>query len=159
MFLMGPLRQLSKMFEKGRIVATLVYLVFMALTLFCAIKVRSHVCAMTQAFLACATEQQIILLACPLKYSSMYVAHIYSAAPQKRMISCSCDSHAARRSVLRFRAMQLQSLILTLLCFIIQLLAMVWYSLSFIVSSLTPTTSCHLSWHILLSNPQAEAQH
>lgn len=39
MFLMGPLRQLSKMFEKGRIVATVVYLVFMALTLFCAIKV------------------------------------------------------------------------------------------------------------------------
>ena len=40
MFLMGPLRQLSKMFEKGRIVATLVYLVFMALTLVSAIKVR-----------------------------------------------------------------------------------------------------------------------
>ena len=39
MFLMGPLRQLSKMFEKGRIVATLVYLVFMVLTLLCAIKV------------------------------------------------------------------------------------------------------------------------
>ncbi|CAK0785986.1 hypothetical protein CVIRNUC_009199 [Coccomyxa viridis] len=64
MFLMGPLRQLSKMFEKGRIVATLVYLVFMVLTLLCAIKLRS--------------------------------------------------------------------LILTLLCFIVQLLAMVWYSLSFI---------------------------
>lgn len=30
--------------------------------------------------------------------------------------------------------LQLQSLILTLVCFIIQLLAMVWYSLSFIVS-------------------------
>ena len=30
--------------------------------------------------------------------------------------------------------MQLQSLILTLICFIVQLLAMVWYSLSFIVS-------------------------
>ena len=29
---------------------------------------------------------------------------------------------------------QLRSLILTLLCFIVQLLAMVWYSLSFIVS-------------------------
>lgn len=42
MFLMGPLRQLSKMFEKGRIVATLVYIVFMFLTLFSAIKVCPH---------------------------------------------------------------------------------------------------------------------
>ena len=45
MFLMGPLRQLSKMFEKGRIVATLVYLVFMVLTLLCAIKVRTSAAA------------------------------------------------------------------------------------------------------------------
>ena len=42
MFLMGPLRQLSKMFEKGRIIATLVYIAFMFLTLFSAIKVCPH---------------------------------------------------------------------------------------------------------------------
>ena len=39
---------------------------------------------------------------------------------------------------LSMRTMQLQSLILTLLCFIVQLLAMVWYSLSFIVSHSLP---------------------
>jgi hypothetical protein len=32
------------MFEKGRIFATLVYIVFMALTLFCAIKVWPQLC-------------------------------------------------------------------------------------------------------------------
>ncbi len=58
MFLMGPLRQLSKMFEKGRIVATLVYLVFMALTLFCAIKVRSVLCELTMLSPTSATKHQ-----------------------------------------------------------------------------------------------------
>jgi hypothetical protein len=39
MFLMGPVTQLKKMFEKGRIIATLVYVAAMFLTLFAAIKV------------------------------------------------------------------------------------------------------------------------
>ncbi len=53
-------------------------------------------------------------------------------------------------------AMQLQSLILTLLCFIVQLLAMVWYSLSFIVSIqlLLPHINC---FGILPPDPHPEA--
>ena len=39
MFLMGPLKQLSKMFDKGRIVATCLYLASLGLTLFSALKV------------------------------------------------------------------------------------------------------------------------
>ena len=39
MFLMGPAKQMAKMFERGRLVATLVYLVSMALTLFSALYV------------------------------------------------------------------------------------------------------------------------
>lgn len=41
MFLMGPLKQLKSMFDKGRVVATLVYLAAMALTLISAIYVRA----------------------------------------------------------------------------------------------------------------------
>ena len=40
MFLMGPITQMKKMFEKGRIIATLVYIAAMFLTLFAAIKVQ-----------------------------------------------------------------------------------------------------------------------
>ena len=40
MFLMGPLKQLSKMFEKGRIFATIIYLAALVLTLWAALKVR-----------------------------------------------------------------------------------------------------------------------
>ncbi len=39
MFLMGPVKQIVKMFEKGRLLATVVYIVAMFLTLFSAIKV------------------------------------------------------------------------------------------------------------------------
>lgn len=39
MFLVGPLKQLTAMFEKGRVVASLVYIGAMFLTLFSAIKV------------------------------------------------------------------------------------------------------------------------
>jgi len=39
MFLMGPLKQLSKMFDKGRIVATCIYIASLALTLFAALEV------------------------------------------------------------------------------------------------------------------------
>ena len=42
MFLMGPLKQLKSMFDKGRIVASVVYLAAMALTLVSAIYVRKH---------------------------------------------------------------------------------------------------------------------
>ncbi|KAK9804287.1 hypothetical protein WJX72_005047 [[Myrmecia] bisecta] len=41
MFLMGPCKQLSKMFDQGRIFATAIYLVAMALTLWAAIKLHS----------------------------------------------------------------------------------------------------------------------
>eukprot|EP00884_Botryococcus_braunii_P018939 jgi/Botrbrau1/5729/Bobra.0134s0005.1 len=41
MFLMGPIKQLSNMFDKGRIFATLAYLVSMFLTLFAALYMRS----------------------------------------------------------------------------------------------------------------------
>ena len=40
MFLMGPLKQLAKMFEKGRIVATAIYLSALGLTLWAALKVH-----------------------------------------------------------------------------------------------------------------------
>lgn len=40
MFLMGPIKQLKSMFDKGRLVATLVYLTAMAMTLMSAIYVR-----------------------------------------------------------------------------------------------------------------------
>ena len=55
---------------------------------------------------------------------------------QKCVTSCSCKGRVLLLAELLSYcyAMQLQSLILTLLCFIVQLLAMVWYSLSFIVS-------------------------
>ena len=39
MFLMGPMKQLSKMFDKGRIVASCIYIASLALTLFSALKV------------------------------------------------------------------------------------------------------------------------
>lgn len=39
MFLMGPVKQIVKMFEKGRALATLIYIAAMFLTLFSAIKV------------------------------------------------------------------------------------------------------------------------
>ena len=42
MFLMGPLAQFKKMFEKGRIIATSLYFGAMFLTLWMAIKVRAH---------------------------------------------------------------------------------------------------------------------
>lgn len=42
MFLMGPLAQFKKMFEKGRIVATSLYFGAMFLTLWMAIKVQQH---------------------------------------------------------------------------------------------------------------------
>ena len=38
LFLMGPIKQLKKMFDKGRIVATTTYLVAMCLTLWAALK-------------------------------------------------------------------------------------------------------------------------
>ena len=41
MFLMGPLKQLSKMFDKGRIVASCLYIASLGLTLFSALKVPS----------------------------------------------------------------------------------------------------------------------
>lgn len=41
MFLMGPIKQLFKMFEKGRSVATLIYFAAMFATLFSAIR-ASH---------------------------------------------------------------------------------------------------------------------
>ena len=41
MFLMGPLKQLSKMFDKGRIVATCLYIASLGLTLFSALKVAT----------------------------------------------------------------------------------------------------------------------
>lgn len=41
MFLMGPLKQLSKMFDKGRIVATCIYIASLALTLFAALELHS----------------------------------------------------------------------------------------------------------------------
>lgn len=40
MFLMGPLKQLSRMFDKGRIIATSIYIVSMLLTLWAALHVR-----------------------------------------------------------------------------------------------------------------------
>lgn len=46
MFLMGPVRQIVKMFEKGRILATLIYIAAMFLTLFSAIKVCLPLCEM-----------------------------------------------------------------------------------------------------------------
>lgn len=39
MFLMGPLAQLKKMFEKGRIIATSIYIGALFLTLWMAVKV------------------------------------------------------------------------------------------------------------------------
>ena len=42
MFLMGPLAQFKKMFEKGRIIATSLYFGAMFLTLWMAIKVQYH---------------------------------------------------------------------------------------------------------------------
>ena len=44
MFLVGPIKQLAAMFEKGRVVATLVYIAAMFLTLFSAIKVCACPC-------------------------------------------------------------------------------------------------------------------
>lgn len=41
MFLMGPLAQFKKMFEKGRIIATSLYFGAMFLTLWMAVKVQS----------------------------------------------------------------------------------------------------------------------
>ena len=40
---MGPIKQLKKMFDKGRIVATTTYLVAMCLTLWAALKARIYV--------------------------------------------------------------------------------------------------------------------
>lgn len=40
-FLMGPMAQLRKMFDKGRVVATLLYFLFMGLTLYFALVVKS----------------------------------------------------------------------------------------------------------------------
>ena len=40
MFLMGPMKQLGKMFDKGRIVATCAYLASLGLTLWAALWVR-----------------------------------------------------------------------------------------------------------------------
>ena len=51
MFLMGPLKQLKSMFDKGRIVASVVYLAAMALTLVSAIYVRT--CSSLHAALFC----------------------------------------------------------------------------------------------------------
>ena len=42
MFLMGPLKQIAKMFEKGRIIATVIYIVAMGLTLWAALHVSWH---------------------------------------------------------------------------------------------------------------------
>lgn len=36
---MGPMKQLAKMFEKGRIIATVIYIVALGLTLWAALKV------------------------------------------------------------------------------------------------------------------------
>lgn len=41
LFLMGPMKQLAKMFEKGRIIATVIYIVALGLTLWAALKVKS----------------------------------------------------------------------------------------------------------------------
>ncbi|EIE18574.1 SFT2-domain-containing protein [Coccomyxa subellipsoidea C-169] len=43
MFLMGPVKQIVKMFEKGRLLATVVYIVAMFLTLFSAIKLHNFI--------------------------------------------------------------------------------------------------------------------
>jgi hypothetical protein len=48
MFLMGPVRQIVKMFEKGRLLATLVYIAAMFLTLFSAIKVCLSLCGLSK---------------------------------------------------------------------------------------------------------------
>lgn len=64
MFLMGPLKQLSKMFDKGRIVATCVYIASLALTLFAALKLHSII--LTLVFL-------IIQLCALLWYCLSYI--------------------------------------------------------------------------------------
>ena len=40
MFLMGPIKQVQKMFEKGRIFATIIYVAAMGATLWAALHVR-----------------------------------------------------------------------------------------------------------------------
>lgn len=135
---MGPLRQLSKMFEKGRIVATLVYLVFMALTLFCAIKVRMLLCATTLACPSWAINWRDVL-SCSCKAVSLTIIQVWeedmSGEIAKAMCCCNWGHSQMTQTKMTIQcAMQLQSLILTLICFLVQLLAMVWYSLSFIVS-------------------------
>jgi hypothetical protein len=52
MFLMGPIKQLVKMFEKGRIVATLIYFAAMFATLFAAIRVNPCMEKTSQIFSA-----------------------------------------------------------------------------------------------------------